>query len=207
VSAARRVKLTGITWQGPAPDDPDLLDALPGELRDLLERTGGVVLLGGALHVRGACREPAWHALREVWSGPRRLADRYPAVRPADVPFAQDFLGDQLLLREGRVHKLWAETGALEDLGADLLAYLARVQEEPVATLGLEPFLRFVQERGRLEPGALLMAWPPFCSQEAEQGVAFKEVPVLERLDFLAELAEKVRRTGEGGRIRVALDG
>ena len=63
------VRMSGITYQGPREHDDELLARLPGPLRSLLTQINGFILMGGALHVRGACKLPAWHALEEVWTG------------------------------------------------------------------------------------------------------------------------------------------
>jgi hypothetical protein len=197
------VKISGVTYQGPEERDDALLARLPGALRSLLSQINGFILMGGALHVRGACKLPAWHALEEVWTGERALSLCYEAVDPEDVPFAEDALGDQFLLRGELVSKLHAETGAIEYLGKGLFEFLEAVQVDPVGTLRLEPFLSFYRDGGRLEPGQLLMAYPPFCTRESEAGVSFKPVPAAERRAFLADLSAKVSKLPEGTRISI----
>jgi hypothetical protein len=186
------VDLPGVTFVGPEVDDPEVLAALPRALRDLLGEVNGLVAFDGGLHLRGACRAPGWHALREAWRGERSFRARYPAVEPGDVPFAQDAVGDQWLLRGERVLRLLAETGAVEDLGRTLGAFLADVERDPVDTLGLHPLLQFQAEGGTLEPGRLLMVYPPFCAREAAGGVTLRAIPAGERLDFLAHLAAQL---------------
>lgn len=201
------MQLVGVTWQGPPIDDAALLEDLPPSLRSVLEQRNGFVQLGGGLHVRGACTAPEWHSLRDVWTGPRALAQRYAAAGAADVPFAEDCLGNPFLLREGSVLRLDGETGALEPLGLDLFGFLERAQSEPVETLRLEPLLRYRQEQGAaLEPGELLMPWPPLCTEEAaSRPVELRAVPSAERLDFLASLAARVARLEPGGRLGIRL--
>ena len=43
-----------------------------------------------------------------------------PDANQADVPFGEDCMGDQFLLRDGVTHKLAAETGEVESLGVGL---------------------------------------------------------------------------------------
>jgi hypothetical protein len=197
------MKMSGITYQGPQERDDELLARLPGPLRSLLSQVNGFILMGGALHVRGACKLPAWHSLEEAWIGERCLSTCYEAVEPEDVPFAEDALGDQFLLREGVVSRLHAETGAIEYLGKSLFEFLEAVQEDPVTALQLEPFLSFYRDGGRLQPGELLMAYPPFCTRESEAGVSFKAVPADQRLGFLADFSAKVSKLPEGARISI----
>jgi len=121
---AEPLELDGVTWTGEAVDDPEILEEVPEVLRDILSVINGFVLFGGALHVRGAVRMPSWHSLRSVWKGQSALCLLYPGVAPDDVPFAQDCVGDQLLLRGTAVVSLSAETGQIAPLAADLPDYL-----------------------------------------------------------------------------------
>jgi len=183
------VQLQDVTYVGPQPGDPEVLSALPDELRRFLEERNGLVAHGGGLHIRGACEEPAWHSLARVWTGPRALHERYAAVRPGDVPFAQDAVGDQWLLRDERVIRLLAETGDVEDLGQSFGEFL----RAPVDTLRLQPLLQFNSQGGTLSPGQLLSVYPPFCTEEAAGGVSLAAVPAEDRLAFLADFARALR--------------
>jgi hypothetical protein len=106
-----------VTYVGPPIDDADILARVPSDLADRLRQANGFIWFGGGLHVRGACREPAWHSLRAAWEGDAALHVLYPTVQVDDVPFAEDCVGDQFLIRGGTVWKLAAETGDVEDLG------------------------------------------------------------------------------------------
>ena len=79
--------MTDVTWTGPPIDDTELLDDLPADLRELLEQDNGWIAYGGALHVRGASKQPEWHSLR--WAIDF-LGEHYDSFEPGDVPFAQD---------------------------------------------------------------------------------------------------------------------
>jgi hypothetical protein len=187
------VELTGITFQGPPIDDESLLSQLPADLVALLRQLNGWIQFRGGLHVRGACHQPAWHSLREAWLGEQSFSRLYPGIVAADdIPFAEDCAGDQFLLRKGKVTRLLAESGEREPLEVDLAGFLASVEEDPLENLGLAPLLQFESEGGRLEPGQLLAAYPPFVAQESEEGVVLSAVPTAERHGFLAELAKTV---------------
>lgn len=110
---------------------------LPDDLRSFLEETNGLVAFDGGLHIRGASNEPAWHSLRHVWLGVP-LHTLYPAVQPEDVPFAQDAVGDQWLLRDGQVVRLAAETGDIEPAWQSFGGFLQAVEATPIDTLGLQ---------------------------------------------------------------------
>ena len=155
-------------YVGPSTDDRDILERLPAEYCTLLAQANGYVAYHGGLHVRGACLSPDWHSLRAAWDGERAVHRLWPAVSPNDVPFAQDALGDQFVLRHDQVHRLAAETGELESLGVDLLGFDAAVRSDPVEYLNLAPLEAFRAAGGVLQPGQLLSVYPPYCFEGAE---------------------------------------
>jgi hypothetical protein len=195
------MRLEGITFQGPALDDESLLAILPASLQVLLKQINGFILYGGALHVRGACTAPSWHSLREAWIEHRAFHLLYPQVAEGDVPFAQDCIGDQFLLRNEQVHHLVAETGKLVNLTLSLGEFFDAVSKAPFEFLFMEPLRQVIEEGGRLLPGQLLHAHPPYCSLEAEQGVALRPVFGETLLAYHADLSLKVSAAGDGGRI------
>ncbi|MBI3822070.1 MAG: SMI1/KNR4 family protein [Planctomycetes bacterium] len=182
-----------INYAGPASDDPEMIDKLPKSLADMLRQTNGFIQYHGGFHLRGACLAPTWHSLRDAWLGPSAIHRLYAAVKPDDIPFAEDFLGDQFLLRGGEVWRLFAETGELEPLEASFKEFLKDVEDDPGENLGLHPLLKFQREGGHLQPGQLLAADPPFCMEEAEDGQTLTAVPTAERRRALAEFAAKFR--------------
>src|ERR1044072_6284487 len=132
------------TYIGSEITDAEILDKVPEDYRRLLSRTNGFILFDGGLHVRGAVLAPEWHSLRKVWLGDFALYKLFPAIGESDVPFAQDCLGRQFLLRDDTVHKLDAEIGEIESLRMDLETFLNRAQENPVEFLSLQPLWQFM---------------------------------------------------------------
>jgi hypothetical protein len=157
------MELEHVTYVGLPPDDGELLARLPPNLARLLQQVNGFIQFHGGLHVRGACREPAWHSLRDAWLGAFAFHRLYPDVRLEDVPFGEDCMGDQFLLREGQVWRLDGETGAVQSMGVSLDEFLRRAQADPVQYLGLHPLLQFQQEGGVLQPGQLLVQKQGTC--------------------------------------------
>jgi hypothetical protein len=200
------MEIDGVTWVGPTIDAPDILSVLPQDLAQLLSQINGFVLRGGALHVRGAVRAPEWHSLANAWQGSRAFHLLYPVVSPDDIPFAQDCLGDQFLLRHGRVVRLSAEHGELEPLDIDLSTFLASASHDPVEFLLSEPLLTQTGQGGRLQPGELLLAYPPYCTNQASQGTALKAVPAVEVIEFHADFARRIRDLPDGSRVRIVVE-
>jgi hypothetical protein len=183
--------------------DRNVFERLPPELQAVLRQANGLVAFRGGLHLRGAVDSPRWHSLRAAWEGPEALHALFPAVRPTDVPFGEDALGDQLVLRDGQVWRLSAETNALEPLGQDLTAFLDEVTGDPVGTLGLEPLRRFESEGGRLEPGQLLSVYPPYvvATSDGAEPRSLRAVAAADRLRFLSHLAAQLAGLPDGTQV------
>jgi hypothetical protein len=199
------MQFENVTYTGPRIDDPEIVEDLPAELANLLSRTNGFIAFRGGFHVRGACLAPPWHSLRSAWRGPESFSTWYRAVRPTDLPFAEDALGDQFILREGLVYRLAAETGEIEPLNQPLLDLLEAVRADAIGTLGLQPLLRFEAEGGILEPGQLLSVYPPFCTKESANGVSLRAVPASPRQASLASFAAQIADLGDGSTIEIVV--
>lgn len=173
-------------------DDPELAGELPEALRALLSQHNGFILRGGALHVRGLVTSPPWHSLRGVWRGAGSLSSLFASVQAGDVPFAQDCVGDQFLLREGQVLRLEAETGEVYPIAVSLAEFLKAAAREPQDYLQTHPLEQFREGGAELAPGHCLHADPPLCTVDAEQGVSLRDLPAAELLLIHAELARQL---------------
>jgi len=193
--------LDNVTFTGSRIDDEELLVRLPSNLAGLLRQVNGFIQFHGGLHVRGACREPTWHSLRDAWDGKFAFHRLYSAVRSDDIPFAEDCMGDQFLLRDRRICTLCAETGEIESLGLGLREFFDAVAEDPVEFLSMHPLPQYQQDGGNLQPGQLLSGFPPFCIKESENGVALRAVDAEDRRRFLASLANKLRDVPDGEKV------
>jgi hypothetical protein len=169
--------------------------------RQLLESANGYVAFHGGLHVRGACLAPEWHSLRSAWFGEDAISHLFTEVEPTDVPFAQDALGDQFVLRDGFVWALSAETGLLSPKNMTLLEFDAAVREDPDEFLQLGPLQEFRAAGGVLAPGQLLSAVPPFVFRESADGVSYRAISAKDRLHFLADLAKEIRNLPDGAKL------
>jgi hypothetical protein len=186
--------LIDITFMGPPVDDQELVPLLPPELRSLLEQVNGFVQFGGGLHIRGACRDPEWHSLRRAWMGRESFHPYYREVTETDIPFAQDFLGNQYLLRNGLVIKLHTETGQVEELGLGLMDFIEAAQADPDELLSLYILREFRESGGAtMEPGELLNTDPPLESLQEGEGVVMAPVAADEQLAFLREHHRTIR--------------
>jgi len=196
--------LSNITYQGPEhQEDQDIESLLPDNLLSLLKQMNGFIQFGGGLHVRGLCKEPEWHSLRTAMFSETAIYKLYPAVEKSDVPFAQDCVADQYILRGRTVYKLYAETGELECLDFGLGSFLSAVSSDPVEFLGLEPLLQ-IQEQGQsIEPGQVIHVYPPFCTEEAKNGVSLKPVSNTEALTFLSDFSKQINKVGNSEKIEV----
>jgi hypothetical protein len=198
------MELSNVTFIGPPFEaSSPIVATLPDNLVGLLQQINGFILLEGALHVRGVCTDPEWHSVAAVFTGPSALHTLYPSLSSQDVPFAQDCVADQYVLRNRVVHKLEAETGTLCSLNLSLPEFLAAAEANPVEFLGMQPLQRYQQEGDALQPGQVLHVYPPFCTQEAANGVSLKAVPFSEAIAFLADFARQVSGLAPGQRVQV----
>jgi hypothetical protein len=200
------MNLSGVTSRGPELDAKNpLLVEVPAGYANLLRQINGFVTFEGGFHLRGICDAPAWHSLHEAWRGSQALHRLFLAVRASDVPFGQDCLGDQFLLREGVVHKLSAEAGEVSSMELSLGEFLERMAADPFDFLQLQPLAQFHHEGGRLEPGQLLSVYPPFITKESADGVSIRAIPVDDRIAFLADVAREVASVLDGEQIRFVI--
>jgi hypothetical protein len=197
------MELVDVRYHGPVIDDHQILDQLPHDYRGILEQINGFTQFGGGLHIRGACTAPAWHSLAVVWIGEYALSKLYPAINADDIPFGQDALGDQFILRAGSVHRLRSETGELDSLSCDFIAFLEAAQRDPISYLHLQPLVQFYQEEGQLQSGELISVYPPFCTKESASGISMRAISALERLAFLANFAKQIANVPNGSQIRI----
>ena len=192
------MNIPGITWKGESIEDVEILRELPADLVRVLSDTNGFVIHEGALHVRGACLTPEWHSLRVALRGTAAFHTLYKDVRPADIPFAQDQVGDQFLIREGVVLRLSAETGEIEHLADSLPDFFSKVCSD------IEGFVN-VGLGHRMQPGQLLHAYPPFCIRESGAGASLEALPASEVILFHADFAKRIRNLPDGTKVRFTL--
>ena len=194
------MQIDGVTWLFEEPPDSLLMKAVPNALRRILNRVNGFILHDGLLHVRGACELPDWHSLNKALDGPSAFHSLYESVEPNDIPFAQDQLGDQFLLRSEQIFRLSAESGEVELLAESLDEFFDRVNNDP------EEYLNVSLDHS-LMPGELLLAYPPFVVREAGAGVSLKAIPANQVILFHADLARQIKNLPDGASIEITLPG
>lgn len=198
--AASRMNIPGITWRGESIDDVELLRDLPADLVQVLDYANGFILHKGALHVRGASLLPEWHSIRGAWRGPNAFHTLYESVKLTDIPFAQDQVGDQFLIRDSRVVRLSGETGDIEPLASSLEDFFMRLSED------IQGFLN-VGLGYTMQPGQLLFASPPFVLQEAGADALLKPMHAEEVILFHAHVARQIRDVPDGGEVEFKITG
>jgi len=193
--------LKGIIFTGRPVSDAPTFALLPAYLQDFLRVQNGVVAYFGGLHIRGCGHEPAWHDLGAAWNGEQAFWKTYATVQPTDIPFAQDCVGNQFLLRGDAVLFLDTETGGIADLEVDFKHFLFGIEKFPLDALGMEPLRSFQQLGGVLEPGQLLNIYPPVCIESGQEQRNLKPLPVAERLTYLADFYGQIKDMPNGQRI------
>ncbi|HMW60734.1 MAG TPA: hypothetical protein PKE49_01575 [Leptospiraceae bacterium] len=197
------IDLQNIQFKCTEPVDPSMEARLPEDLRTVLHKINGFTAFRGGLHVRGACVAPSWHSLETIWDGKFSLRRTYELLGEKDIPFAEDCMGDQFILRDGMVYRLTLETAFLDPLGLSLDGFFASANEDPVEFLQMHPLLRLEKEGKKLEPGQLIHAFPPYCTKESAQGVSLKAVEANAQIDFELDFFRQIRDIEDGGQIRI----
>lgn len=197
--------MKGLLYTGGELTDLVTLARLPTYLQTFLRAQNGVVAYFGGLHIRGCVAAPSWHALAQVWQGERALWRTYGELRKSDIPFGQDCVGNQFLLRGDAVLLLDTETGELADLDVDFKHFLFGAEKFPVDALGLEPLRTFQQAGGVLQPGQLLSLYPPLCiATNGSTPAAAKAVPAATRLAWLADFYQQIKDLPDGQAVKLA---
>ncbi len=197
------LSLPHLVWSGPPVDDEPTLARLPIDLQNALRDRNGCLAYLGALHIRGACAEPAWHSLANALMGEMAFHNLYPAVHPDDLPFGEDLFGDQFILREDAVLRLEAETGLLTPLAPSLETFLDRVLASLPDLLGYDPLQALAHTGGQLQPGQLLQAYPPFVIDVDPAERSIRPVDAMEVRAYLANFAGQLRDIPDGGSIDI----
>ena len=192
-----------LSYVGPPLDDIEILPRLPVAYTQLLASRNGFIAFAGGLHVRGAVIEPRWHSIRAALEGPDAVHCLFDALKPADVPFAQNALGDQYILRDDCVCRLDAETGTIEPLQLDLEGFLGAATADPIGFLGLQPLLNFQKLGGTLEPGQLLSVYPPFLVRTDSDKRSYAAVPASQVIASLAEFVRETRSLPDGTKVTI----
>ncbi|MFT5197294.1 MAG: hypothetical protein ACI9EW_002374 [Cellvibrionaceae bacterium] len=192
------MQLEHVTWQGDQIDDPEILPQLPPNLADLLGQINGFILYQGGFHLFGACTQPAWHSIRENWHGEQAAWHHYPNILETDVPFAEDCLGFQFLLRDDLVIFLDGQTGDVQELGVGLGSFLNSIPANPLEAIGLAPLLQYMKDGNQLQPGELLAEYPFFFTKQARDGVELSKSPSADKKKLLIHIYSKLKDAKDG---------
>ena len=165
-----------------------MLRHLPADLRAWVLSSNGFVAYDGGFHLRGASHAPSWHSLAHAWTGPACLHETYPAVLAEDIPFAEDCVGDQFLLRDGAVLRLDISAGTVEDVSRSLAAFQATLDETPESILRLDLVREHERRVAPLEPHQVLAVYRFGGEQDGPPGgLSLTAADRLEVLQFNAD--------------------
>jgi len=89
---------------------------------------------------------------------------------------------------------LEAETGDISPIATSLEEFFIKVNDD------IEGFLSVGLDR-EMDPGELLLAYPPFVCQESGTDVSLNPAPAEEVIRFHADLAKQIRDLPDGARI------
>lgn len=190
--------MKGLTYIGAAIDDRETYDKLPNVLQHILNKTNGYIAFGGGFHLRGACSSPDWHSIHAFWEGECALSRLFNNILSTDIPFAEDCMGNQFIIRDGNVWKLLAETGEIEDMKTNIPDFLNNIESNPVEYLQLQPLMDYHSDGGKLEPGQLLFVYPPLCTTEASAEIYLDKIDSMQLLMAHARLSQILVKLSPG---------
>jgi len=142
------------------------------------------ILYSGGLQVRSNEANDPLLNIKTFVEGELAFHNLYPLIEKDDFPIAQDCFGDQFFIRDGLVIKLMAETGDINELNCTWDQFLKWVSEDPFERLDLS-------KDTNLEPGKLLFAYPPFCTEEGANA-EIKVIDGIELIRFHADFAKQI---------------
>ena len=57
-----------------------------------------------------------------------------------------------------------------------------------------------------LKPGQLLMAYPPFCVTQSDDGVTLTAIDTFERREFLATISRQIHELPDGAEVQFRIE-
>lgn len=190
------MEFKGVIYMNEEPADEGLIERLPEDLAAFYKDINGIIAFNGGLQIRSCDSSDHWNSLERFWQGDDSFAKVYPNVLPSDIPFGQDCVGDQFLLREDRVHLLSAETGEVMDMEVSFDEFLESCAEDPVDYLAMEPLVHYLSLEETLEAGQLVHVTPGL-SLDLPEDTAYHidAMSIEERLKWLSEFYAGSHRT------------
>ena len=175
--------------------------------RRLLDAMNGGYFFGRALHLFGACDEPAWHSLAR-WNSASLWRDAYGDVARDLVVFAEDAFGDQFAYSGfgGEVVCLEGELGRVSSIAPHFVAWLEAVLAAPTEVLPIDVLAREADAGRPLADGQQLYAYPPLCTIESKSDVTIGHVDAVEAMRFRGDLARQLRDLPPGTRVRIDVE-
>ena len=199
------LEFKNITYTGGPINDTGTFEILPDYLQQFYLKQNGLICFDGALHIRGCVQNPIFHSLNEFWFGKHALADLFSSITKNDIPFAQDFLGDQYLIRGNEIIHLQSEFDEIENLRISFEEFIARSIQNTNNFLLTEPLRFYLKSNSKLVPGQLLSVFPPYCI-ETESERHFGAVDAIEHLHYLSDLARQIKIHKDGTSIKFKME-
>ena len=164
---------------------------LSNQIKKFINSLSDLYMYNGGLQFRNI------ENIIKLMRGQKAFYMHYNEILKTDIPFAQDYFGDQFFLRGNDVIKLYAETGDIEEYELDINSWFAKVEQNPEEVLNIDL-------EWSIEKGKLFLAYPPFCFKESSNAKISK-ISEDEVIDFHIDLHKKVKGIGDGETLKIEL--
>lgn len=187
-------------WTGP--DIP----ACASGLRDLYaDGFNGGYFWNGALLVRPLDDRIESVSSVAAWNGPALWIHEYGEAALGATFFAEDALGVQYALRDGKLAQFDPETAAFEELADSVDGLFARIGDDAAYYTGAPLLAAWEAKNGPLESGFRLVPRQLFClGGEFSEGnlIAKRDV---EGMRARAQLFQRIKALPDGTTIRISI--
>jgi hypothetical protein len=169
----------------------------------LLERVNGFVAFEGALRVRGL-GDLAGDLIG--WNRPDGWRSHYGAIARGMFFFAEDVFGNQFALSDDAVLLFDAETGEVENLGADIASWADAILADAQVLTGYPLAHAWQVAAGRpISPSSCLVPKTPFVLGGAYSLDNLFEMPTERAMRLRGDLATQLYELPDGATISLEL--
>jgi hypothetical protein len=185
---------------GPAHSLLEMADAPASGLVELLGAKNGFYAFESALHVYPLQRSGIELGLVE-WNAPDLWTSEYQGMADGCFFFAEDIFGGQFCSRPDGIYSFDPETGALQQVSADIESWAQAILEDLEFLTGYPVAHAWQESNGALQAGARLVPRIPFVTGGKYEIANFYQLETVKAMRLRANLATQIRDLPDGADI------